>query len=208
MTRRDDFQERVPADLAGLDAALRGAGIEPRASLEPEIAGRFAAGERARFGGRRGSGRNRIAVVGVAALLLVAAGAVRGGFAPPLDAFAATATVDRCCADLDGGGKADDGVLVETVQGHRVRRIMLYEVQDADRAWTPGEMIRFVRRGAPDLRATDRGDRLVAREFCCSDYDGGGDPDDGVLVVASTAGDVLMAALFDRRGAPDHTLLR
>jgi hypothetical protein len=191
--------------LTDLDAALRAIHPEPRSSLGPEIAGRAARGERP----RRLSRLRAVRLGSVAAvLLLLVIGLARGGYAPALDAFAATSTVDRCCADLDGEGKPDDGVLVESVARHRVRHLMVYEENDSDRAWTPGEVIRFFRDGRPALNATPGADSLVTREFCCSDYDGGGDADDGVLVVASPAGDVLLAALFDRSDSSASNPLR
>lgn len=205
MKLRDD--DLPPADLAALDAVLRSVRVEPRASLGPEIAGRVARGERARAVGHGGTLVRRLAGAGIA-LALVVTGLVRWGYAPPLDAFAATVTVDRCCADLDGGGKADDGVLVETVAKHRVRRIMVYEEQDTDRAWSPGESVRFLRRGAPAMRDVQTSDPLVTREFCCTDLDGGDDLDDGLLVMTSPTGDVFLAALFDRPGSSVHNLLR
>jgi hypothetical protein len=198
---------RPPEDM---DAALRRVRVEPRASLEPEIAGRFAAGERARRGAARRAGTTRRLWVGAAVAAVVAVGAVasRGGYVAPLDGLAATATVDRCCDDLDGGGRPDDGVVVESVRGQRVRRLMVYEEHDNDRTWSPGELVRFARRGAPTLRPRGAGGAMVTRAFCCSDYDGGGSPDDGLLVVATATGDVLMAALFERGNSSDHFVLR
>ena len=189
-----------PSGLDDLDRALRAIRPEPRSSLGPEIAGRAARGEQPRR-----SARSRAARLGsIAAVVAVLCAALaRGGYAPPLDAFAATATIDRCCQDLDGEGKADDGLLVESVGRHRVRHLMVYEENDSDHAWTPGEGIRFVRDGQPAFSTAVAPESLVTREFCCSDYDGGGDADDGVLVVASRSGDVLLAALFDR---PDSSV--
>lgn len=197
----------LPPEFDDLDAALRGARLEPRASLEPEIAGRFARGERA---ARRPS-RKRMMLgwAAAAAVAVIALGAaVRGGYVPALDALAATKTTNVCCQDLDGVGGADDGVIVETVGGKRVRRLVVYEEHDKDRTWTPGETVRFTRPAAPTLFAPKAGDTLVTHQFCCGDYDGGGVPDDGVLVVASADGNVLMAALFDRDGYPTQNQLR
>jgi len=198
--------DRPPGDLASVDAALRGLSLEPRASLGPEIIGRAAAGERP----WRSPRRRRLvpAAVAAAATLVLGTFGLRSGYVPAFDRFAPRSTVDRCCADLDGGGRADDGLLVETVRGRRVVRLSVYEEHDADRVWTPGEQIRFTRRGLPTLRAPQAGAALVTRELCCSDYDGGGQADDGVLVLASPDGDVLMAALFDRNTPRYPTLLR
>jgi len=198
----------VPDRVRDLDNALRDLPLGPRASLGAEIAGRFRGGERAPKEPRR---RLRGALVWggfAASVILCTAIAARRGYIPVLDRFAATQTVDRCCADLDGGGRADDGVLVETVRGHRVLGLRMYEERDADGIWSPGETIRFSRRGAPALQAPGSPDALVTRSVCCSDYDGGGKADDGVLVLASQSGDVLMAALFDRSATRYPTLLR
>ncbi len=206
----DHTGERPPAGLESIDAVLRGVRMEPRASLGPEIAGRAARGERARTGAlRRMPGRRFWTVAGIAGIaLLGTAAAARAGYVPFLDAFAATRTTELCCLDLDGVGGADDGVLVETVAGRRVRRLVLYEEHDRDRAWSPGELVRFTRLGAPSLRTPRADGHLVTREFCCSDYDGGGDADDGLIVVASPGGDVLLAALFDQPGFSTNNLLR
>lgn len=195
---------RVPSDLAGMDATLRNLHAEPRASLEPEIAGRFAAGERAKQGGRV----RWVGPAAAAAVLLFVVAVARSGYVPLFDGVAATSTIDVCCQDLDGGGGADDGVLVETVRGTRVRRLVVYETQDHARAWVPGDVIRFMRRGAPQLHPWATSNGLIVRHFCCSDYDGGGHADDGLLVVASTAGEVLMAAVYERAGSTDRGVLR
>ena len=72
----------------------------------------------------------------------------------------------------------------------------------------PGNLIRFSRRGPPQLHPSLASKDLIVRQFCCSDYDGGGDADDGLLVVASPAGGVLMAAIYERASAADRSLLR
>lgn len=206
----DHHDDQPPAELRGLDAALRGVRMEPRASLGPEIAGRAARGERPRAPASRfRPGRRFWTGAALAGAVLVAtAAAARAGYVPLLDALAATRTTELCCQDLDGVGGDDDGVVVETVAGRRIRRLMLYEERDQDRAWSPGELVRFARRSALSLGAPRDDGHLVTREFCCSDYDGGGDPDDGLLVVASARGEVLLAALFDRPGFSTHNQLR
>jgi hypothetical protein len=208
-TSDDDRDDRTPQEFAALDAALRRLRIEPRASLGPEIAGRAARGERARTGARALPGRRFLIAAGLAGIaLLGTAAAARAGYVPFLDVFAATRTTELCCLDLDGVGGNDDGILVETVAGRRVQRLMLYEERDRDRAWTAGELVRFTRRRALSLDPKQDDGHLVTREFCCSDYDGGGDPDDGLIVVASAGGDVLLAALYDGPGFSTNNLLR
>ena len=73
---------------------------------------------------------------------------------------------------------------------------------------SPGNLIRFSRRGPPQLHPSLASKNLIVRQFCCSDYDGGGDADDGLLVVASPAGGVLMAAIYERASAADRSVLR
>jgi hypothetical protein len=206
----DHSREQLPPGLEGIDAALRGVRLEPRASLGPEIAGRAARGERARARVPRFNPGRRFwtATAAAAVVVLTTAAGARAGYVPFLDSLAATQTTELCCQDLDGVGGADDGVVVETVAGRRVRRLMLYEEHDRDRAWTPGELVRFARHGALSLTTLRLNSHLVTREFCCSDYDGGGDADDGLIVVASASGEVLMAALYDGPGFPTNNLLR
>jgi hypothetical protein len=49
---------------------------------------------------------------------------------------------------------------------------------------------------------------LVTREFCCLDYDNGGTPDDGLLVVHSTDGHVVLAEIFERSGTARNPATR
>jgi hypothetical protein len=116
--------------------------------------------------------------------------------------------VDRCCQDLDGGGVADDGVLIESVQGQQVNRVVLYEDTDKLGHWSPTSPIRYDRRGAPTYRVEHPAGDLLIREFCCDDYDGGTRNDDGILVVMSRPNDVLMATLFERTTTRKHAQLR
>jgi hypothetical protein len=199
------MKHKTPPELAALDAALRDLRLEPRASLGPEIAGRAARGEAPHRRPRRFHGSRRVWFGAVAAALLGAVVAIgRAGYIPLFDAFASTQRVEVCCTDLDGVGGDDDGVVIETVAHRRVRRMMVYEERDSDRTWSSGERVRFERDGKPALGATHSNKTtLTTREVCCSDYDGGGDADDGVLVVTSSAGEVLLAALFDR---PDSSV--
>ena len=205
MTNTPD--DRTPPELAALEAALRRAQFEPRASLAPEIAGRFAAGERpARSPRRFLPAAARVAAV---LALLVLGAAVRAGYVPALDALAATTVTDSCCEDLDGVGGADDGIVVETVAGGtRIRSLMVYEEHDKDKTWTKGELVRFVRPSSTTLLAPSLGDSVVAHSYCCSDLDGGGLRDDGVLVLTGANGNVLMAALFDGAGFRTQNQLR
>jgi hypothetical protein len=100
MSGRDD----LPPELEALDRALRGIAFEPRSSLGPEIVGRLRRGDRS--GGAVPGPKHRPALAAAAAALVVV---MAGALALRT---AGSVTVDRCCYDLDGGGDADDGVLV------------------------------------------------------------------------------------------------
>lgn len=188
--------DEPPDPLRELDGALRGFRAEPRASLGPEIAGRYLAGERAPrrpFAWTRGW---RVWASSGVAALMVGAFAVRGGLVPPLDAFAQTTTIDHCCQDMDFGPEADDGILIETVAGSRVRRLVVYEDSDHSGGWSTGDAVRFVRHGPPDVRTVPLNE-LATRHLCCLDYDGGGADDDGVLLLGSPTDGVVMAAIYE-----------
>jgi hypothetical protein len=180
-------------DLDRLDALLRAVRFEPRASLGAEVRGRWRRGEEVAPAGREG---RRVAGLVVAALLLgLALGAGWWWTARSLHGL----TIDRCCQDLDGGGAADDGLLVVSSGGTAVERLSIYEDRDGSRSYTPGDSLRFVRAGAPALAAPlDSGARTV--EFCCLDYDGGGPSDDALLVVGQPPDIISLAAIYERRG--------
>jgi len=178
-----------------LGRLLEAARFEPRASLGPEILGRWKRGEVPAPASRP---LPLVAGLAVLALLAVVAGLV--AWQPP-----AVRTVDRCCQDLDGGGEADDGLLIEARGGSAVQRLAIYEDRDGSRSFTPGDRVRFERGGglAVSLPVTE-GIRM--REFCCLDYDGGG-PDDDALIVAGLPPDqITMAAIYEHRGARAGTL--
>ncbi len=108
-------------------------------------------------------------------------------------------TVDRCCSDLDGGGAADDGVLVTTRGGESVRVLTIYEDRDRSGGYTGGDTVRFARRGGPSLAPTGAGGLNVSR-FCCQDYDGGGRADDGLLIVGTAPDHIALAAIYEGDG--------
>lgn len=209
MTHPDE--QDLPAPLRDLDAELRQLRFEPRASLGPEIEGRWRAGERPPppIGVVRGTLatlRRRPdlqRLVGVAATLaILTAFAARGLLGPA----ARAAVVDRCCVNLDGQTDADDGLVVETVGGDQVRRLFVYEDRDGDGRYSAGDQISFDRTGAPVL-APSAADGLTAQRFCCVDYDGGGPADDGLLVVNRPGGGIVLAAIYETpravtRGVP------
>jgi hypothetical protein len=190
MTEPDD----LPPELRELESALRGVGFEPRASLGPEIVGRL----------RRGEPEGSIAVRRrrpmLAALVagLTAAAAVGLAIRQP-----ASVTVDRCCYDLDGGGDADDGVVVLAQRNARVHRLRIYEDLDRSGAFSEGDVVRLERGGSPAMhRAASQG--LVTIEHCCLDFDGGGPADDGLVVIGVPPDRVVMAAIYERPAGSDE----
>lgn len=60
--------------------------------------------------------------------------------------------LDRCCADLDGGPRRDDGVFVVAGGRERVALAVLYEDENGDGRLSPGDRLRAVH--------TDDGSRL------------------------------------------------
>jgi hypothetical protein len=110
-------------------------------------------------------------------------------------------TVDRCCFDLDGGGDADDGVRIVAERDAAVHRLQVYEDRDGSRGLSAGDLMRLDRGGAPAMRA-DLPDQLVTIRRCCVDLDGGGPPDDALLVIGVPPDRVVMAAIYERRTDP------
>jgi hypothetical protein len=112
---------------------------------------------------------------------------------------ATAATVDRCCYDLDGGGDADDGVLILTQRNAQVHRLRVYEDLDGSRSYTPGDLVRLDRGAKPAVHGL-AGEGIVTTEQCCVDFDGGGPDDDGLLVIGVPPDRVLMAAIYETGG--------
>ena len=189
MSRPEDARPGVPPELAELDGALEGVQFEPRASLGPEIAGRVRQGERSTGAvpPRRGPA---VLWAAAAALVVCAAGLWTTRGVPKV-------TVDRCCYDLDGGGVADDGVVLLARRDAEVRRLRVYEDLDGSRDFSHGDLIRLDRGPTPAMhRALDGG--LVTTDHCCLDFDGGGYADDGLLVIGVPPNRVVMAAIYER----------
>jgi hypothetical protein len=192
MSQQDD----LPPDLRELDTALRGVNFEPRSSLGPEIVGRIRRGEPP-VGVSARSRRPLVAALAALVAGLVAAGAVARAIREP-----ASVTVDRCCYDLDGGGDADDGVLVNAQRNARVHRLRIYEDLDRSGAFSGGDVVRLERGGSPAMhRAASRG--LVTIERCCLDFDGGGPADDGLVVIGVPPDRIVMAAIYERPEGSD-----
>jgi hypothetical protein len=185
----------VPPELKEVDRALRGVGFRPRASLGPEVLGRLRRGEASRDAGS--PRHRRPALAAVAAVLVMVTGAALVLSAP------GAVMVDRCCYDLDGGGDADDGVVVFAGRGAKVHQLRIYEDLDASAGFTAGDLIRLDRGGSPAMReAAVAG--LVTIEHCCLDFDGGGPADDGLLVIGVPPDRVVMAAIYERPAGAEH----
>jgi hypothetical protein len=178
--------------LRDLDSKLRAVRFGTRASFGAELMGRIRRGEEP-AGGGRGELRGRLAAAAVAiltiggALALASAGSSAG---------ANTVTVDRCCYDLDGGGDADDGVLILAERNDEVHRLRVYEDLDGSRSFTPSDLVRLDRGGEPAIHGLG-GKGIVTIERCCVDFDGGGPDDDGLLVMGVPPDRVLMAAIYE-----------
>jgi hypothetical protein len=181
---------REPLDA--LDRELASVRFSPRESLGPEIWGAPPpAEERAAF---RFSSRP-LAIVAIAFLLLAGAylswRTVRHGVW--------LSTIDTCCQDLDGGGAADDGILVTARGGEFVRRLTIYEDLDRSGGYSGADQVRFARGEAPTLALNGEAGLNVSR-FCCQDYDGGGRADDGLLIVGAAPGRIALAAIYEGDG--------
>ena len=183
------------SDHDDLDRALRAIRFRPRESLEPELLGRVRRGEAP--AGPRAFPRLSGGLWAAGAAAALALGGLRG------DRSAAEVTVDRCCYDLDGGGVADDGVLLLAERDDRVRRLRVYEDRDGSGAYTGTDLVRLDRGGAPAMLDAS-GAELVTIERCCLDFDGGGRDDDALLVMGVPPDRVMMAAIYERPsdGAP------
>jgi hypothetical protein len=190
------------ADPGDLDALLGRIQFRPRASLEGEVVGRWARGDRPTP--NPAPVRARLVWLGVMLLVL---GAVLYLVQSEFGGLAQVRTVDRCCEDFDGGGDRDDGMLVVSKAGSQVQRLAIYEDRDGSRSYTDGDALRFDRSGLPSLqRPYTAGMRTF--ELCCQDYDGGGPADDAVVIMALPPDRIAMAAIYERRNQHPSQPLR
>jgi hypothetical protein len=81
-----------------------------------------------------------------------------------------------------------------------VSRLKLYEDRDGSRTLSSADLVRFSRGAVPALAGSS--DARTTR-VCCSDLDGEGPPDDGVLVMSEADESVVLAAIYEQhpRGA-------
>jgi len=185
-----------PDELRDLDRKLRSVRFSPRASFGPELLGRLRRSDPPSVSGRGNLGR----YLAVAAVALLTAGAVLAVANFGLLTGTNAVTVDRCCYDLDGGGEADDGVLILAQRDARVHRLRVYEDLDGSRSYTPGDLVRLDRGAEPAVHGV-AGEGVVTIERCCLDFDGGGPDDDGLLVLGVPPDRVLMAAIYETGAA-------
>jgi hypothetical protein len=191
----------VPDELRQLHEKLGAIRFRSAGSLEPELLGRLRRGDQpqtAEFISWR-----RYAATAAATLLTAGAALVFAGFIPMPGR--AVVTVDRCCYDLDGGGPADDGVLVLAQRDSKVHRLRVYEDGDGSRSFTPGDLVRLDRGEKPAILSAG-GEGVVTTERCCLDFDGGGPDDDGLLVIGVPPNRVLMAAIYETGAAAGETV--
>jgi hypothetical protein len=189
-------RDELPPDVEELDRALRAVRFEPRASLGPELAGRVRRGERSK--GAASFRRIPVSFWAAGAAVVVGAAVLRG------DRPEAEVTVDRCCYDLDGGGAADDGVVLVAERDAQVRRLRVYEDRDGSGAFTEPDLVRLDRGAALAMHAAP-GRGLVTIERCCLDFDGGGRDDDALLVLGVPPDRVVMAAIYEHPRASSAT---
>jgi hypothetical protein len=189
----------IPEHLRELDAALSRIRFYPRASLGPEVIGRLRRGERLKGVGSPRISRSTLWAIAAALVLIVT-----GGFW--VHRSGREVTVDQCCFDFDGGGRADDGVLVVASHGEQVHRIAVYEDRDGSHSFTPGDVIRIDRGRHVAVDGVTAGGLVTARH-CCSDLDGGGPPDDGLVLLSIPPDKVTLVALYESRPGPSQTRL-
>ncbi len=181
----------LPDDLRELQQKLQSVRFTPSASFGPELLGRLRRGEQPVA---IASSSRRYGLIAAAAACLVLGSAL--AFAHLTTAGPDMVTIDRCCYDLDGGGEADDGVLVLAERDARVHRLRVYEDVDGSRSYTVKDLVRLDRGRQPAIEGV-AGLSAVTIQHCCIDFDGGGPDDDGLLVVGVPPERVLMAAIYE-----------
>ncbi len=192
----------LPGNLRELDRKLRSVHFRPRPSFEPELMRRLSRGDAPRDFPRARAPRTLVAAAALIAVVVTLAF---------LGIQGSIVNVDRCCFDLDGGGIADDGVVIRARRDSEVYRLRVYEDLDGSGSHTRGDLIRLDRGRTPAIEAGDV-DGVITTRRCCVDFDGGGPEDDGLLLLGVPPDRVLMAAIYetaiDGRRANNQWLLR
>ncbi len=188
----------MPDELRELHRKLGSVSFIPRASFGPELMGRLQRGDEPRGTSSRSPRRNLMA----AAVAVLAIGAAVGVARLVATPWGDRVSIDRCCYDLDGGGNADDGVLVLAERDDRVHRLRIYEDLDGSGSYTASDLVRLDRGGKPSILSAG-GDEVITTKRCCLDFDGGGPDDDGLLVIGVPPDRVLMAAIYETGGKAD-----
>jgi len=192
---------RAALDSRELDQLLSQVRFRPRPSLEAELLGRWGRGDRPSPAPDRH--RSSLVWLGLSLLLSLLMYALWS----QVTRLHLSRTIDRCCQDLDGGGRADDGLLVLSRNGEQVRRLTIYEDRDGSRSFSAADTVRFARDGVPTMLGP-MADGLKTQEFCCLDYDGGGLSDDALLVLGRPPDRIVMAAIYEHRAGTDRQPLR
>jgi hypothetical protein len=172
------------------ERVLVGLHFAPRASLGPEIAGRVRRGELPRGATRRPRSAALRSVLGIAAgvMLVASAGMLTWkAVGPPV-------LIDSCCQDLDGGGSADDGFVLEA-RGRQISRLRLYEDRDGSGTLSPADLVRFARGAVPAVSGESE---ARTTRICCADLDGEGPADDGVLIMSEADESIVLAAVYQQ----------
>lgn len=203
----EDRHSAVPRDeaheeLSHLDRVLEAIRFTPRPSLAAEIFGRLRRAQDDQAGGRRRSPSRFLIWGGLAAtaayIILSAPWTSQPALRNGGMSEAEPVRLDRCCEDLDGGGIADDGLLVLAQADETVLRIAIYEDRDGSRDFSAGDV----------LRAGPGGTRVapgplpagaISSDHCCNDYDGGGPADDGIFLIGLPPDRIILAALYEDR---------
>jgi hypothetical protein len=190
-----------PDPLDDLSRRLEAVRFEPRASFGAELIGRWRRGEGPVPARRPATAYLRGAAVALTLTLGVVVGLWR-----LVVHRRDMVTVDRCCQDIDGGGDADDGLLVVTRHGAQVNRLAVYEDRDRSHSFSAGDVVRFIRQGQPVVAGPLAGARTV--ELCCFDYDGDGYNDDALVIVGLPPDRITMAAIYKRSSSSRPAVLR
>lgn len=181
----------LPDDLRELHEKLRAVRFNPGASFGPELLGRLRRGDRP--ADLRANPHRQVLIAAAVAGLALAGAIAASHFT---GAGTVMLTIDRCCYDLDGGGDADDGVLVLAERDASVHRLRVYEDVDGSRNYSAGDLLRLDRGPQPAMAGV-AGLGAITIEHCCTDFDGGGPNDDGLLVIGVPPDRVLMAAIYE-----------